>query len=287
MFCDAPPAGGAFFCGSPGLANPGPGGIATTINGLAFPGAPQQNDNGLNSRWFCGVNPASITIPVSGAKLACRLLEKGWWAMKKTLWIGSLLVALVALAACGATTLKNTWKDDKYTGGAFSRIMVVGVGANEANRRSFEKLFAKELGEEGVSAVAGYTLLPDEKKATAESVLAAAKKAKVQAVLVTFYRGMKAQRVQPAASTAHGSNFNSAYNRIYIDTHSKNYYQTRNWIKLETELYTVPGAKKVWSATSGTIEQANMEQLVKSLADSIAKKLRSDGFIGPKPGKAK
>ncbi len=207
--------------------------------------------------------------------------------MKRTIWMVALLAVLaLVLSACGATYMAKTWKDDKYTGGAFSRVMVVGVGANEANRRSFEKLFAKELGEEGVTAVAGYTLIPDEKKATADTVLAAAKKAKVQAVLVTFYKGMKDQKVPPAATpVGYGSNFNNAYNRIYLDTHQQNYYQTRKWVQLKTELYTVPGAKKVWSATSDTLDQANMEQLVKSLADSIAKKLRADGFIGPMPPK--
>ena len=45
--------------------------------------------------------------------------------------------AALVLGACASTSLQSAWYDTSYQGGAFKRILVVGVGSNVANRRVF------------------------------------------------------------------------------------------------------------------------------------------------------
>ena len=64
-----------------------------------------------------------------------------------------LACAALLVAACASTSLQSAWYDTSYRGGAFKRVIVVGVGANVANRRVFEDIFAQKLSTSGVQPV--------------------------------------------------------------------------------------------------------------------------------------
>ena len=79
----------------------------------------------------------------------------------------ALLAACAALvvAACASTSLQSAWYDTSYQGGAFKRILVVGVGSNVANRRVFEDIFSQRVSATGTQAIPGYQFLADEARA--------------------------------------------------------------------------------------------------------------------------
>ena len=73
-----------------------------------------------------------------------------------------LACAALMLGACASTSLQSAWFDTTYQGGAFKRILVVGVGSNVANRRVFEDIFAQKLSATGTQGVPGYRFLADD-----------------------------------------------------------------------------------------------------------------------------
>jgi hypothetical protein len=72
----------------------------------------------------------------------------------------ALLAVALAVAACAATTtIQSAWYDQSYHGGAFRKIVVVGIHQEYATTRQFEDIFAAQLREAGVQAVPGYQVL--------------------------------------------------------------------------------------------------------------------------------
>ena len=53
--------------------------------------------------------------------------------MRSTLMRLLLLAAALALAGCASTSIRSAWFDASYSGGAFRRILVVGVHGSLAD----------------------------------------------------------------------------------------------------------------------------------------------------------
>ena len=89
--------------------------------------------------------------------------------------------ALVAvLSACASTSIENTWKDPQYSGGPISKVLVVGISTQASVRRAFEDTFGQALTQQGVQAVASYTLIPQDGQIPEETLQKAAVQAGVQ-----------------------------------------------------------------------------------------------------------
>lgn len=74
----------------------------------------------------------------------------------------ALVALLLGLSACASTTIQSAWYDQAYHGGAFRKVIVVGVGGNLSTLRVFEDIFAAKLAEAGVQGVPGYQIIPSE-----------------------------------------------------------------------------------------------------------------------------
>ena len=84
-----------------------------------------------------------------------------------------IAVAMLVLAACASTTLRDSWYDPAYPAKPFRKLLVLGVSNNISERRIFEDIMARQVAATGVEAVPGYRYLPDEAKVP-EAVLDAA-----------------------------------------------------------------------------------------------------------------
>jgi hypothetical protein len=71
--------------------------------------------------------------------------------------VGPFVALLTALlvAGCASTSIRSAWFDASYAGGAFRKILVVGVHGNVADTRVFEDIFAQQLKAAGVDGVPG------------------------------------------------------------------------------------------------------------------------------------
>ena len=75
-----------------------------------------------------------------------------------------IAVASLALAACASTTLRDTWYDPAYRGGAFRKLLVLGVSDNISERRTFEDVMAARLVATGIEAIPGYRIFPERRQ---------------------------------------------------------------------------------------------------------------------------
>jgi hypothetical protein len=77
-----------------------------------------------------------------------------------------MLMAAVAIVACGSTTFQSTWSDPdagplRIEDG--TKIITFFATDNEAKRRGLETALANELGEHGIEGVPAHSVLPAER----------------------------------------------------------------------------------------------------------------------------
>ena len=76
-----------------------------------------------------------------------------------------IATALLALAACAATTIRDAWTDPSYQGGPFRKVLVLGVSRDMPERRVFEDAMVRRIAATGIDAVPAYRHLPEGTKA--------------------------------------------------------------------------------------------------------------------------
>ena len=98
-------------------------------------------------------------------------------------------IAVLALSACANnSTIIHSYIDPTVKNMQLEGVLVIGVTQKMPARIEFEDAFVKALRQRGANAVASHTLLPSDKP-TKENVIAAAKKANLDTILVTRYLG--------------------------------------------------------------------------------------------------
>ena len=195
------------------------------------------------------------------------------------------VVTLVA-AGCGSSTkLTNVWSDPTLQTNSLQKLMVIGVAQNASTRRMFEDTFANALRQQGVQAVASYTVIPEVRDST--GLQAAVVQSGADGVFVTRLIDQKTvQTYYPPTATYVGTPYYGGYYGGYYGYYSTSYammtspgYTVDNEvIHLETNLYRTSDAKLVWAALSESwLEQAAdksseitpfVQSLVQGLAES-------------------
>lgn len=197
-----------------------------------------------------------------------------------------LLLAAALLSSCASTRFTSAWRDSGYQGPELRKIVVVGISGETAARRVFEDSFAKALGQAGVEAVPGYTLVPDKPERPVEQLREAVEKIHADAVLVA--RALRSEqrldytpghvRVMPG----YYGGFWGYYGSALIE--EPRFYSYRV-VTIETNLWpTGKDGKVLWSATSETTDPENIQKATGELADLVIAELRKQKLI-PTPAK--
>ncbi len=189
-------------------------------------------------------------------------------------------VALLFLAACATTQLRDSWKDPAFTGPPLKRVLVVGVSKSDSNRRVFEDGFARALGAAGSQGVPSYQSLPESGTIANERVEAAVKQTGADAVLVT--RVMRVARnvdVRPgyASPGFYGGGFRgyhgSAWAAVPPDV------SAYDVLTLESTLWNMRTDKPVWSGTSEVTDPRSVAAATEELAKVLIARMKADGVI--------
>ena len=191
-----------------------------------------------------------------------------------------LSLALLLLAACASTQLKDTWKDPAFTGPPMRKLLVIGAFESDLNRRVFEDAFVGALAAAKTGAVASYPTLPERGAIANERVQAAVRSAGADSVLVT--RLMRVRRdvsVTPAYAGPgfYGAGFRGWYGGAYAampaDVH------TYDVLTIESTLWNIGTDKPLWSGTSEVTAPSNVSDASKELAGVLITKMKADGVI--------
>lgn len=198
----------------------------------------------------------------------------------------SLLLTASLLAACASTELTSEWRDEGYTGGRLSKLVVIGVGIDGRVRRLVEDEFVARLQDRGSEAIASYRLFPSEDKMSRAVVEEKVRELEAQAILVTRLLSHETETVEYPGSTRieeypTGGRWHRYYARSWEVTHTPPRSVRYDIATLESELYDARTDRLLWAATFRTTvdESENRNQAVASFVAQALKSLRKNALI--------
>jgi hypothetical protein len=203
-------------------------------------------------------------------------------ALKKT---AAMLPFVLALGACAASTRVATlYRSPTSTAAPFARVLVVGVHENAALRQRFENAVVTALGG-GAQAVASVTLTDAERALDRDMVVAAAQRSGSDAVLVTRLLDVEYRvDVEQGAGVSQARRRDDApiadfFRYDYVTYQDPMTVTTVADVLLGTDLYSVATEAKVWSAESTAFEKHDVDDVIASVSEALAERLRSEGLV--------
>jgi len=189
-----------------------------------------------------------------------------WRKLGHVLVCGLLLTRIAA-----ADDVVKTYQDPAFKG-TVSKILVVGVHEDFNVRGQFENTVARALRAAGTGGEASLYSLSSAGALTPDALVAAARKARADAVLVTRVVDVKTEN--PGATTTFTEYF-QAYSK-YDDPMP---VTTAYTVRVRTDLYTVENQTRVWAVESTAFEKQNLFGVMDGIAKALTTQLRSDGLI--------
>jgi len=189
-----------------------------------------------------------------------------WSTLRRALLLGLLLAR-----AAAADEVVKTYQDAAFDT-KVSKILVVGVHEDFGTRGQFENTVARALRAAGTAGEASLYSLSSAGELTADNLVAAARKARADAVLVT--RVVDVQTENPDA-TATFTQYFQAYSK-YADPLP---VTTAYTVRVRTDLYIVATQQRVWAVESTAFEKQNLFAVIDGIAKALTAQLRKDGLI--------
>lgn len=199
------------------------------------------------------------------------------------------IIFLLVLSGCGGNTeVTHSYVDPQLDKLDLEGVLVVAVTQKKSARVRFEDDFAKALGKHGVRAKASHTLVP-EAKAEPEEVIAAAKKADLDTILVTRYVGKSNEEVYHPGTVyygvtpAYGAGYNRGFGGYYWHAYEVAYEQpvwTNNVThSLISDLYATQSKEHLWQAVSETLQAGSTDKLRDDAIRGLIGDLKAQGLL--------
>ena len=202
-----------------------------------------------------------------------------------------LLAGLFALAlsGCGGSSeITHSYVDPEIKKLDLEGVLVVAVTKQQSSRVKFEDAFTKALSRHGVRVQASHTLVPQQ-KASAEEIIAAAKGANLDTILVTRYIGESSEEVYHPGTVyygvtpAYGRGYNRGFGGYYAHVYEVAYEQpvwTNNIThSLISDLYAAQSKEHLWQAVSETLQAGSNEQVRDDAIKSLIGNLKEQGLL--------
>ncbi|MGB7730225.1 MAG: hypothetical protein WBL50_19505 [Candidatus Acidiferrum sp.] len=212
-------------------------------------------------------------------------------------WRRSLLLSAILLTGwipgySSSTKLVMSWKNPKYSGQHFHRILVIGMSENPTVRADFEDALSAKIARDGFEAVPGNTILlrPDSPNVDLDYLKGQIHDHKIDAVIVT--RLVKVDQKTTyvpgqsyAVPYAYYGGFYGYYGTVYRQVYSPGYLRDDTTVRIETNLYDVtsPNAELVWTGVSDTFNPKNAEKVIAGLVKLVVKRLEKDAILTKNP----
>ncbi len=202
-----------------------------------------------------------------------------------------LCVGVLLLTACGTTSdITGTWIDPKINEKNLQGVLVIAVTEQEEARINFEDAYTGALKKKGINAVASHTLVPGKaNKTKKDRVVAAAKKAGLDTLLVShyagtleepvFHQGRNYYDVVPAYSGYDYGRFGGYYGRVVKVGSSPDVWTSNKYVILVSDLYETATEEPLWQATSQTINPDNRIELRDAIVEAFVGQMEKQGLI--------
>ena len=186
----------------------------------------------------------------------------------KILLYGSILV----LAGCGPSTkIEKTWTDPSFntaTVQSYKKILVMGLLKDESTRRIAEDKMVAAF--KNVTAVQSYSYLQpaDTIRSEVEDKL---KKDGFDGVVI-----MRLADVDKSVSYVPGTGYGGWYGYRYS---SPGYYQEDKTFYVETNFYSLPETKLLWSGTTSSVNPSKLDRTIDDVIATLKGQLQKQKLI--------
>jgi len=195
------------------------------------------------------------------------------------------LLSILVLFSCNTSTkITAHWADKDFEKGKIDKVLILGITAREAVRRTFEHDMAERLEYIGVTGLASSDIFPIDQKLDSNTFRLHFKSDEFDVVITSqLVSSDKEQHYQSGTPTygAYGGyrgfygNYGSAYDTYY----SPGYSYTTTTIKIETKVYDTKTEQMVWTAISDTFDPSNETDAIKSLNRKLVYELEKQGYF--------
>jgi hypothetical protein len=201
----------------------------------------------------------------------------------------TLGVFVIAVSGCANnSTITHSYVDPTIHKLDLHGVLVIAVTKKMDARIDFEDAFVKALHRRGANAVASHTLLPSAKPGK-ENVIAAAKKAGLDTILVTRYMGKKDQEVfhpgtiyydvAPAYGSSYGYGFGGYYGHAYEVAYQQPVWTSNVTYTLASDLFATADHEHLWQAVSDTIKAGGEKKLRDDVIKSFVDNMKDAGLF--------
>jgi len=211
---------------------------------------------------------------------------------RRTILLTAMLLTPWTLAYSGSTKLVMSWKNPKYSGEHFRRILVIGMSENPVVRADFEDALSAKITRDGFEAVPGNTILlrPDSPNVDLDYLKGQIHDHKIDAVIVA--RLVKVDRTTtyvPGHSYAvpygYYRGFYGYYGTVYQQVYTPGYLRDDTTVRVETNVYDVmpPSEDLVWTGVSDSFNPKNADKVIAGLVKLVVKQLEKEAILTKKP----
>lgn len=218
-----------------------------------------------------------------------------------------LMLMLVLVSACSGSTMRGSWSSPDHIG-KIENVYLVGITQNELVRRIFEDSFDSHLTNYGVAAVSSYKDLPANEELNREEIVKAMTDNGCDSVLFTNVVSQRSEIftnpgyvVGYASGPYYGGRRGAYDRRPSIDRRPDGYSRYNNWssyynrrydvvyqpptsteftiLTVESVLYDMQTGEMIWLAQLETIDEINIENMVRDYVEVVTKDLKEKGLL--------
>lgn len=202
-----------------------------------------------------------------------------------------MVTALLLVGGSGSaksSKLVTSWRNPEAPETKFHRVLALGLSEKTAIRADFEDALATQLEADGLTAVAGNTILlrPEGTQLDLNYLRGQVRHNQIEAVVVsrllkiehtvTYVPGGPMFTPYPYYGTFYGY-----YRTVYPVVYSPDYLREEKKVRIETNLYLIsdPDGILVWTGITDTFDPKNVGKAIKKLVTLLVKQMKSDGAL--------
>ena len=207
---------------------------------------------------------------------------------RRAILLTAILLTAGTLAYSSSTKLVMSWKNPKYSGEHFHRILVIGMSENPVVRADFEDALSSKIRRDGFEAVPGNTILlrANSPNLDLDYLKGQIHDNKVDAVIVSRLVKVDKKTIYVPGQNyvvpyAYYSGFYGYYGTVYREVYTPDYLRQDTTVRIETNLYTVtpPNEDLVWTGVSDSFNPKNVDKAIAGLVKLVVKQLEKEAIL--------
>lgn len=194
------------------------------------------------------------------------------------LWV---LIACSMASCAPSTKITTSWREPTsfYKRSDKAKILVMAMVRDDVARRVIEDKLVNRIGS---NAVASFTIFTDDmlKTLPADVFTDKMKRDHYQYVLLMRLADVEKETYYVPGTTMGFYGSYGMYYGYYSPYYSMpGYYTTDKNYFVETTVYSVEPDKLLWTGSTKSVNPKNIEKAITDIADAVAQRMRSDGFL--------